>query len=272
MLIKPLLREPLRHLSRLVSDPEYRRWCWLDARLAFAPRFAERRARVHGWDLAIPDAASFRWSYLDLFVNRIYEFKWPAGQPRILDLGANIGLSVLYFKQLYPQAQITALEADPAIFRYAVQNVHGNGFRDVELVNKAAWNENTVLRFHSEGADGGRVAADGDGQVTEVEALDVGELLAAGNFDFLKIDIEGAEQVVLPAAAPYLAGIKYVFLEYHSRPEQPQNLGALLGLLEAQGFRVNVQSLREAPRPFTGPAVQDGFDMQLNIFAWRESW
>lgn len=270
MLIKPFLREPVRHLLKLVHDPEYRRWCWLDARLAFAPRFSERHARVHGWNLAIPDAASFLSSYQEIFVNRIYEFKWPGGQPRILDLGANIGLSILYFKTLFPQAQITALEADPAIFRHAVHNVHGNGFNDVELVNKAAWNESTVLRFHSEGGDGGRVAAEGEGQFIEVEALDVRELLEAGRFDFLKIDIEGAEHAVLPAAAPYLAGVKFVFLEYHSRPGEPQRLGELLGLLADHGFRVDVQSLRNTARPFNGPAVRDGFDMQLNIFAWRE--
>lgn len=270
MLIKPLLREPVRHLYKLARDPEYRRWCWLDARLAFVPRFTERRARVHGWDLTIPDAASFRSSYQEIFVNRIYEFKWPGGEPRILDLGANIGLSVLYFKRLYPRAHITALEADPAIYRHAVHNVHGNGFRDVELINKAAWHENSLLRFHPEGGDGGRVAAEDDAQFIEVEAMDVRELLEAGHFDFLKIDIEGAEHTVLPAAAPCLSGIKYVFLEYHSKPGQPQRLGALLGLLADHGFRVEVQSLRNAARPFNGPCVRDGFDMQLNIFARRD--
>jgi FkbM family methyltransferase len=269
MLIKPFLREPLRHLYKLAHDPEYRRWCWLDARLAFVPRFTLRRARVHGWNLTLPDAASFRSSYQEIFVNRIYQFKWPGGQPRILDLGANIGLSILYFKNLYPQAHITALEADPAIFRHAVHNVHGNGFADVELINKAAWNENTVLRFHSEGGDGGRVAVEVDAQAVEVEALDVRELLEAKRFDFLKIDIEGAEDVVLPAAGPYLSGIKYVFLEYHSRPGEPQRLARLLGLLADHGFRVNIQSLRDAERPFNVPTVRDGFDMQLNIFAWR---
>lgn len=270
MLIKPLVREPLRHLQNLARDPEYRRWCWLDARLAFAPRFRERHAHVHGWNLSIPDAASFLSSYREIFVNRMYEFKWPGEQPKILDLGANIGLSVLYFKRLFPQAQITALEADPAIFRHAVHNVHGNGFNDVELINKAAWNEDTVLRFHPEGGDGGRVAAEGDAQFIEIEALDARKLLDAGQFDFLKIDIEGAEDVVLPAAAPYLSGIKHVFLEYHSRPGEPQRLASLLSLLTDQGFRLDIQSLRHAERPFNGPAIRNGFDMQLNIFAWRQ--
>lgn len=270
MFFKPLLREPARHLYQLLRDPEYRRWCALDARLGWTRRFTERRASVHGWELAMPDVASFLFAYREIFVNRIYDFKWRGDQPRILDLGANIGLSVLFFKTRYPGAQITALEADPAIFRYAEQNVHGNGYTDVELINKAAWNENTTLRFHAEGADGGRVATPADANVIEVGAVDIRELLQARQFDFLKMDIEGAEDAVLPAVGQFLSGISYVFLEYHSRVGEKQRLSELLGLLAEHGFRVNIQSLLDAPRPFIATPVRDGFDMQLNIFAWKE--
>lgn len=38
--------------------------------------------------------------------------------PRIIDGGANIGLSVIYFKQLFPRSRTTAFEPDAKILAY----------------------------------------------------------------------------------------------------------------------------------------------------------
>ena len=47
--------------------------------------------------------------------------------PRILDCGANVGLASLFFRRLYPQARITAFEADPALFAILEANLDANG-------------------------------------------------------------------------------------------------------------------------------------------------
>lgn len=269
-LFKPLVYEPARHLTRLATDRAYRAHSVLASRFASTPRFSPCRARLYGWDLAIPDAASFLSAHREIFVERIYAFPFAGGAPRILDLGANIGLSALFFKQLYPQAAITALEADPDIFRYLEQNVHGNGFRDVELVNRAAWCEEGTVSFHHEGADGGFVAPAGAEDARRVEAVDVAVLLRQRQFDFLKMDIEGAEEFVLPACVDSLANVGRIFVEYHSRPGRRQCLHELLEVLGRTGHRIHIHSLHPAPSPFTEPDVRAGFDMQLNIFAWKE--
>lgn len=270
MLFKPFFYEPAKHLYKLASDPEYLTWCILDTRLGKAKRFTERKTSVHGWDVSMPDAASFLSAYKEIFVNKIYDFKSYSDQPRILDLGANIGLSILFFKTIYPQAKITAFEADPHIFRYVENNVHGNGFKDVELINKAVWNENCVLKFHAEGADGGRVAEAGDEKLIEIEAIDIREFLGNYQFDFLKMDIEGAEETVFPACKEYLSGFNYIFLEYHSKAGQKQCLAELLGLMAENGFRVDIYSLMSSKQPFTKSKATSDFDLQLNIFAWKE--
>jgi len=270
MLLKPLFYEPIRHLYRLVSDPEYLSWCIQDARLGRVSRFKECKTNVHGWGVLLPDSASFLSAYKEIFVGKIYDFKFHSDQPKILDLGANIGLSVLFFKMIYPNAKITAFEADPHIFRYLKNNVHGNGYADVELVNKAAWNENCVLKFHSEGADGGRVAETGDGKLIEIEAIDIREVLKSHQFDFLKMDIEGAEDIVVPACKGYLSGVQYIFLEYHAKAGQKQRLAEIFSVLAEDGFRVDVHSLMCSKHPFTKPTISSGFDLQLNVFAWKE--
>jgi FkbM family methyltransferase len=269
MLLKSFFYQPIKHVLRLWSDSEYLTWCLLDAKLARTKRYTAKILKVHDLTISFPDAASFLSTYNEIYVNRIYHFNFPTDGPRILDLGANIGLSVLYFKKKFPGAQITAFEADPLIFDYLKRNVHGNGFDDVRLINKAVWNEATVLQFQSEGADGGRVAEVGEAKVIEVEAVDITNILQQQKFDFLKIDIEGAEEKVFPACRGFLSGIKYIFLEYHSNSSRKQNIGEILSLMEEEGFRIDIHNVRASRKPFLTPNASSVFDLQLNIFAWR---
>lgn len=269
-LLRPLIAGPARHVLRLLRDPEYRTLARLETTLGGRPRFRPCRARVHGWALEIPDSASFLSSYREIFVEGLYAFPWPERPLRILDLGANIGLSVLYFKRSHPQAEIVVLEADPGIFGCLERNVHGNGFRDVELLQRAAWNENTRLTFRRDGADGGRAVATGGGQgTTEVEAIDIAAFAGQHSFDVIKMDIEGAESVVLPALGPVLGRVRYLMLEYHSVAGRPQSLAAVLQVLEGCGFRVHAHSVVSSPRPFVELRPHDGYDLVLHLFAWR---
>ena len=270
MFFKPIFYEPAKHLYKLLSDSEYLLWCMQDAKLGHVDRFKECKTKIHGGDILLPDSASFLSAYKEIFVNKVYEFNSSSAQPRILDLGANIGLSILFFKRIYPKAIITAFEADPHIFSYLEHNVYGNGFKDVVLSNKAVWNENCVLKFHAEGADGGRVAEAGDEKIVEIEAIDIRNVLEKQQFDFLKMDIEGAEEIVFPACKKYLSGLNYIFLEYHSKPGQKQCLAEILGLMAKNGFRVDIQNLKFSKTPFTERKTASGFDLQLNIFGWKE--
>jgi hypothetical protein len=49
----------------------------------------------------------------ELFLSQVYAVHKLPDRPYIIDCGGNIGLSVIWFKQRYPQARITVFEADP---------------------------------------------------------------------------------------------------------------------------------------------------------------
>ena len=269
-LLRPLIAAPARHVVRLLRDPEYRTLARLEATLGGRPRFRPGRARAHGLELAFPDAASFLSSYREIFVEGLYAFPWPERPLRVLDLGANIGLSVLSFKRAHPGAQIVALEADPGIFAYLERNVRANGLGGVELLQRAAWDRDTRIAFRPDGADGGRaVAADGGPGGAEVEAIDIAAFVARRPFDVIKMDIEGAEDRVVPALRPVLGGVRFLMLEYHSVAGQPQSLATLLRILEECGFRVHAHSVVSSPRPFVELREHDGYDLILHLFAWR---
>ena len=58
-------------------------------------------------------------TYRELFCKEMYQFNSLSDEPVILDCGSNIGLSVLYFKTIYPKAKVWAFEPDAANFEIA---------------------------------------------------------------------------------------------------------------------------------------------------------
>lgn len=220
----------------------------------------------------IPDAASFLYAYKEIFQQEIYKFLADTPTPYILDCGANIGVSIIYFKREYPQAEIIGFEPDKNIFKVLSENVVSFGLKNVKLVNRGLWNEETTLRFYSEGADGGRIARLGDNrQITEIHTTRLREYLNRP-VDFLKIDIEGAETLVLEDCQDLLYNVKNLFVEYHSYLHDEQSLDRLLSILKKTGFRYVIQQHGVVSlNPFVQVKHQDGMDILLNISAYRIS-
>lgn len=269
-LIKPLFFETALHIYRLFKEREYRAYHFLESRFGAKARYVDGKTKIHGWDVFFPDSQSFLSNYKEIFLEKIYAFKSDNPAPVILDLGANIGLSVLFFKSLYPEAKITAFEADPKIFTYLKKNIEGNALVDVELINRAAWNEETRLKFSPDGADGGSVASAEADSSLEVEAIDIADFFKGRKIDFLKMDIEGAETTVLPACREYLREVKFLFVEYHSRAGQRQDLDKIIHIITQAGFRIHCHNVFKSPSPFLELMEKSGFDLQLNIFGCRD--
>ena len=258
-----------KHLYRLLFEPEYRRYYLLFLQYGGTPRYHKRVICVHGWKLIVPDVASFFSAYREIFLEEIYAFPAERINPVILDCGANIGLSVLYFKNKYPQAKIIAYEADPEIFAVLQENLLTNGITDVELHNKAVWSTETTVDFTREGADGGRIDSGLGKNIVPVPAVGLASIFQNRTFDFVKIDIEGAEVEALRDGDAYLDRLHYVFVEFHSFVDRQQELGNLISKFERHGFRVHIHPPFISKKPFLGTQEQGGMDMQLNLFFWK---
>jgi FkbM family methyltransferase len=220
--------------------------------------------------LTVPDIASFFSAYREIFVEEIYSFPSGDGKPVILDFGANIGLSILYFKKKHPLAKIIAYEADPTIFQSLKQNIEANGITGVELHNLAIWSSDRTIEFSVEGADGGRVNVEKDNNIIAVPAVSLASILEGRKYDFIKLDIEGAEVHALRDCEPFLGKSDYVFVEFHSFAHRKQDLGWIIDMFERSGFRVHIHPPFIAKKPFQGIHDQNGMDMQLNLFFWKE--
>ena len=88
--------------------------------------------------------------------------------------------------------------------------------------------------------------------------------------DLLKIDIEGAEVEVLNDCVENFHRVKLLFVEYHSFTNEEQKLDDLLGVLKKAGFRYYINSIGGSSKNyFLNRADNNGFDLQLNIYACR---
>jgi FkbM family methyltransferase len=251
-LIRPDYRVERRELSRLKSFPRYR----------------PAVTNILGTPIELVDSASFIFMYKEIFQQQIYRFPADNDRPYIIDCGSNIGLSVLYFKRLFPHSRILAFEPDNDIFDVLKRNVEHTGCKDVELQCRAIWTSETDLHFMNEGADGGRLSGPGDQKSKLVRTVRLRDYLTTP-VDFLKLDIEGAETEVLIDCADLLANVKMLFVEFHSFAERPQTLHTLMTVLADAGYRVHIHPPVTSPQPFMRRDVYGGMDMQLNVFCFR---
>lgn len=235
------------------------------------PRYTRGSVTVSGLNLEFVDSPSFIFTYEEIFRKEIYKFHSSNPTPHILDAGANIGLSVLYFKRLFPKAVITAFEPDDQVFGVLSRNVQQNGLTDVQLVKKGLWTHETELSFMAEGADGGRIAGQQEkANIVTIQTVKLSDYLKHHEVDLLKMDIEGAEFDVLKEAEAYLGRASRIFVEYHSFTGKEQCLSELLLLLKNQGFRVFISSPGlVSQNPFVHVNTYNGMDMQLNIYGIR---
>lgn len=236
--------------------------------LLIAPRYCVRTEDLAGEPFQIPDSVSFYYGWREIFQDQIYRFQTRNSAPRIIDCGAHCGLSVVYFKQLYPSARITAIEADPQIFELLQLNVRQLQLADVMLVNKAIAAHRGEVAFHREGANAGRIHALADAkEILTVPTLPLDDLLAEP-VDLLKVDIEGVETEVL-CASRRLHNVAQLIVEYHSFADSPQALHQLLAQLTDHGFRYQVQTQYCPTQPLVDDSCHLGMDLQLNIYARR---
>jgi hypothetical protein len=99
--LKSLIKKIFNRIPFINSilDPE-------TVRLRKLSRFTETKTLLLGEKIRIPDAASFLFMRDEVFRKEIYKYTTTNATPYIIDCGANIGLSIIYFKQLFPDAII----------------------------------------------------------------------------------------------------------------------------------------------------------------------
>lgn len=270
--LKKIIPDSIKHQYRYAIYSEYRNFVYKKrefSKIRDKQRYQVGETNIFGSSFKYVDSASFCSTYDELFNKEIYKFKSNNNKPYIIDAGANIGLGILYFKKLYPSAEIVAFEPDVKVAEILTHNIQIFGLESVKVINKALWNEDTTLKFNEEGADGGRIAIDGDQNLVPISTIRLNDFLNR-TVDLLKIDIEGAETIVLKDCKEFLFNVDRIFVEYHSYSRQSQSLHDILKILFDAGFRYNIHHHGiYSSNPLDHVNEYYGMDLQLNIFAYR---
>jgi len=211
-------------------------------------------SRIGKFKISFQNQLEFHTLKREIFGQESYYFESDTLGPKILDVGAHIGLSCLYFKKLYPQAQVTCLEPIPSSFKLLETNVFENNLSDVTCLQKAFANTSQFITLYIDPEKNGWYSTTSikqgawdhkqNTQPIQVPAITLNQLITQP-IDLLKLDIEGAEQMILEHNQSVLPLVKQLLIEFH--PMANQSLSSLTDLLEKSNykleFRKNGQSV-----------------------------
>ena len=124
----------------------------------------------------------------------------------VLDIGANVGVTALYFSQIFPNARIYAFEPAPDNFAVLAKNVANCG--RIRAFNFALGAADATLELYASdnpinfGGYSLHAAGSDTAKKISIPVKSVASVLkdlAIGNLDVIKIDTEGAEWDILTA-------------------------------------------------------------------------
>lgn len=242
---------------------------WAEKYYKHLPPGKLRSHKLFGHAFYFYNPQEFLHGLKELFVEELYRQKLGA-HPFVIDCGANVGLSIIYLKQLSPDAEIIAFEPDESNFVLLTKNIASFNYTGVSLRKEAVWKENTTLRFSNEGSMSSKITDHQTDQSREVKAVRLKDLLTR-TVDFLKVDIEGAEFDVMMDVADQLHHVRNMFVEYHGVFGQEKELNGLLTMLTEKGYLYYIKeaaSVYDHPFYLTKDPIIP-YDIQLNIFCFR---
>ena len=191
---------------------------------------------------------------LDCFLSGFHRPTRPLPiNPTILDLGANVGYSMVDLHFRHPGARIFGVELDSRNVQVALENIKGLG---MSILHAAVFHEDGEIEYTSTSSfDAFKIGASEGSSSTQirVQALSVGTILLKFDIrhvDYLKIDIEGAEKdLFLLGDLSWMDAVDQINVELHNTIEAK----VLIKLLQDRGFK-----------------AQQGAHHWASVIGWRE--
>jgi len=161
----------------------------------------------------ISTAPQFAW------IRAAYDDLLKAGEvPLVIDCGANIGLSALYFASHLPKAKIVVIEPTPDNVELARKNTGENPL--IEIIQAAVHDEAAALEFVDLDAEkfAYRVRPAIARTATTIDAVTIDAVMqrhAANRNLIVKVDIEGGEEALFRSNTDWLDRTSLLIVETH---------------------------------------------------------
>lgn len=202
-----------RDLLKPVSRARYVVWRLLGAR---SPITLQLKS---GLSITIRSGSTTDYGVaFDVFWRGCYQSPEPVSQVRkIVDLGANVGYSCLFWCRQYPEASVTAFEPHPRHVSAIAEHLSANHFSDRVKVVEAAAGVAESSAYLKDAGSSSTITSSPAGFAVPV--VDVFQTLD-GAIDILKIDIEGGEYGLLGDERFGSVRARTVVVEWHKTPDR----------------------------------------------------
>lgn len=155
----------------------------------------------------------------EVFLSKVYSL--PRGfelgaSPTIVDLGAHVGLTTLYFSEIAPQARFICVEPHPTNRRLLSKNVKNS---NVQIIDAAVGNPSSDAWLLDPGPGWGTALGSRKDSAVAVRVIDMNQVLRLGGnpdrIDLLKVDIEGAEEFLFASPKEWISRVRLILIELH---------------------------------------------------------
>ena len=156
----------------------------------------------------------------EMFVHDYYDDRGRYSTDKVrlvVDLGANVGYSVLYFLHKYRGCRVIAFEPHPRHAAQVERNLVLDGSRGrVEFHATAAGAATRTMRLTDRQSSSSLTGDESSGTIPVV-VEDIFPLVAGKRIDILKMDMEGGEYEILADRRFSELDVDAIVMEWHSR-------------------------------------------------------
>jgi FkbM family methyltransferase len=180
--------------------------------------------------------------FREIFLEQVYRISeldsCKADVRRILDIGSNIGYSVLWFAAQFPGAKISAFEPVADHIDLLTKAIAANRLNDRVIIYPAAvGTENRNAYMVTAGLRSRLTPETGPNRV-RTAVVDFFESVGAGHIDILKLDCEGSEYELLMDKRFADLNVRALLLEWHAYKNRPRADIEIAARLRSLGWRI----------------------------------
>lgn len=175
-----------------------------------------------GKKLMIRDGNSDIRVFKQIFIDEVYNFFPDQFEPKIIiDAGANVGYSRIWFNHMFPKSIILAIE--PEVENYKILSENISGISGITALENGLWFEQTSLNISNPASDswGFRLNTADSSRGNRIETVTIPDLISKysiDQIDLLKIDIEGSEfELFKYESETWLPFVKMIMVEVHDQ-------------------------------------------------------
>jgi FkbM family methyltransferase len=181
-------------------------------------------------------------SIREVFLQESYRLPFSLQPKSLVDLGANIGITSIWFSQHYPIEKIIAIEPNPNNAEILRRNFLNNKI-NARVIEAAIGSTDGSIVFHLSGDSNQGTILETDEQNNrsgemEVKMISMATVLAdldtSEEIDLVKMDIEGGEEELLSANLSWLSRTKAIIAELHPPLIDYQKT---IKIIEKEGFQ-----------------------------------